>query len=266
MHRLTTLFALLWCYSVLGQTNPQFNPDYDGNGFIGVDDVLGVLGHYDTPWVDSLYWSCGDLLNYQGYDYKTVLIGEHCWFAENLRVQEFRNGDELSIAIEDSTWLSGVPACCPPNGEMCRVEGLGFLYNGWSVEDSRRLCPSGWHVSSDIDWFAIETMVGIDQSILETSGWRCTEGACGSHIRMNSIEFHEWAGMNNTGFSALPAGRRQWGEFGSTGGIGGFWCTTDEFGNFDGIHRSVFSFSEAIYRGGNSGFFGFSVRCVQDSQ
>ena len=28
---------------------------------------------------------CGTPLSYQGYDYTTVLIGNQCWFAENLR-------------------------------------------------------------------------------------------------------------------------------------------------------------------------------------
>ena len=29
--------------------------------------------------------TCGDPMSYQGYDYATVLIGDQCWFAENLR-------------------------------------------------------------------------------------------------------------------------------------------------------------------------------------
>ena len=28
------------------------------------------------------FGACGDPVGYQGYDYATVLIGEHCWFAE----------------------------------------------------------------------------------------------------------------------------------------------------------------------------------------
>ena len=40
---------------------------------------LMVIGGAETAW------QCGDLLEYQGYDYETVQIGEQCWFAENLQ-------------------------------------------------------------------------------------------------------------------------------------------------------------------------------------
>ena len=34
---------------------------------------------------DNSTWTCGDPLTYWDYDYATVLIGDQCWFAENLR-------------------------------------------------------------------------------------------------------------------------------------------------------------------------------------
>ena len=38
---------------------------------------------------------CGVTKNYQGYDYQTVQIGGQCWFAENLRTQNYTNGDDI---------------------------------------------------------------------------------------------------------------------------------------------------------------------------
>ena len=49
-------------------------------------------------------YSCGDPVSYQGYDYATVLIGEQCWFAENLRSENYENGDAIPSGLSDGEW------------------------------------------------------------------------------------------------------------------------------------------------------------------
>ena len=46
------LTLALFACSLVGYTQVSFsfNPDYNGDGYVGVDDILGVLSHYDTPW------------------------------------------------------------------------------------------------------------------------------------------------------------------------------------------------------------------------
>ena len=46
------LTLALFACSLVGytQVSASFNPDYNGDGYVGVDDILGVLSHYDTPW------------------------------------------------------------------------------------------------------------------------------------------------------------------------------------------------------------------------
>ena len=41
-------------------------------------------------------------LEYQGYDYETVQIGEQCWFAENLRAENYGNGDAIATLAGNS--------------------------------------------------------------------------------------------------------------------------------------------------------------------
>ena len=46
------LTLALFACSLVGytQVSASFNPDYNGDGYVGVDDILGVLSHYDTAW------------------------------------------------------------------------------------------------------------------------------------------------------------------------------------------------------------------------
>ena len=43
------LFAAL-SLNAVGQTNPNYNPDYDDDGVIGVSDILGILSTFGENW------------------------------------------------------------------------------------------------------------------------------------------------------------------------------------------------------------------------
>ena len=78
------------------------NPCYfnlDNSSSVGAEDLLSFLGVYGKlPTVQATQmsanapWNCDDPVSYQGYDYATVQIGDQCWFAENLRNENYRNG------------------------------------------------------------------------------------------------------------------------------------------------------------------------------
>ena len=69
MKHLLTLTALLLTFSGLAQQMP-YNPDANGDDFVGVDDVLGVLGVYDTALMQP------DLqCDYEGTELEALIIG-----------------------------------------------------------------------------------------------------------------------------------------------------------------------------------------------
>ena len=71
--------------------------------------MLDLLSAYGNCASEESTWQCGDPLEYQGYDYETVQIGEQCWFAENLRAENLRsmsyaNGDAIAGNLNDAAW------------------------------------------------------------------------------------------------------------------------------------------------------------------
>ena len=66
--------------------------DLDGDGVIGINDLMELLSSFGTMCEEpeTGEFTCGDPMNYHGYDYATVQIGDQCWFAENLRTELYR--------------------------------------------------------------------------------------------------------------------------------------------------------------------------------
>ena len=216
---------------------------------------------------------CGDPVSYQGYDYATVLIGEQCWFAENLRSESYENGDAILSDLSDIDWentLHGAVAVfgdgwsyCydfSPDGDACdeawSLNEYGRLYNWFSVDDARGLCPSGWHVPTDGEWTELtDNLGGADVaggSMKTTYGWYSD-----SAIFDNST--------NSSGFSGLPGGGR--GDNGSffDAGFSGFWWSSSPNGA-DAWYRSLYFGNEIAYSSSINPQYGFSVRCIQDSE
>ena len=245
------LAGILMPTTSFAQSNTLFNPDYNGDGFIGVDDILGALSFYDNAWAGpvSPSWSCGDPIGYAGVDYSTVQIGDQCWFAENLRTTTYLNGDAIPQNLSDGDWSNTT------SGAMAFYNNgpaYGGLYNWYAVDDARGLCPSSWHVPTDAEWTILTDHLG-------------GESVAGGQMKMNYGWFSGGHGTNSSGFSGLPGGFR--GDDGSFygAGYGGSWWGSSPLGSVAWF-RSLFSVSEDVYRSSDVLRNGFSVRCVRDAE
>ena len=136
--------------------------DTDFDGCVGMTDLLDLLSVFGT--CNETSWSCGDPLEYQGYDYETVQIGEQCWFAENLLSEYYQNGDFIPANLPDSVWASTTegavaiygegdsPVLTGSTNEVQNLLVYGRMYNSYACADERNLCPSGWRVPLTSDF------------------------------------------------------------------------------------------------------------------
>ena len=127
-------------------------------------------------------------VNYHGYDYELVEIGDQCWFAENLRTTSYRNGEVISN--ENSYLESSSEAWNELNQLSPLVDGEeGHFYSLGVIQSGLDICPSGWSVPSRNDW--IHLAAEIDLSL-------------GGHFLKDSTS---WNGVDTYGFGAKPTGR-----------------------------------------------------------
>ena len=235
------------------------NPsDTDSDGWGGMIDLLDLLSVFGT--CAEVPWECGDPLEYQGYDYETVQIGEQCWFAENLRSENYRNGYTIPANLSDAEW-QGTTA-----GAMSAIDldEYGGLYNWHAISDERGLCPSGWIIPSDEDWKVMERELGMSEEDSNAMGRRGTNQ--GAQVKADYGWGIESNGTNSSGFSALPGGFRVGDGSGSSDGIGRWWTSTPN-GTTRSWHRDLLSEDDKIGRNWDAEVhFGLSARCIQDSE
>ena len=187
-----------------GQT--QYIND-SGNNFTATFSILSTA-------------ACPSSVNFDGYDYETVQIGEQCWIAENLRTTVYADGTAIPEVTASDAWTGlSTGARCNYDNDAILAMIYGRLYNWYAVNNESGLCPSGWHVPTDEEWTALETYLGANghsgaegTALKSTSGWNSTGGG----------------GTDNFGFSALPGGRRDdyYGSFNHDGYDGWWWSSS----------------------------------------
>ena len=144
----------------------DINPaDINLDGCVQLNDLLDLLTAYGDYGAEESAWQCGDPLEYQGYDYETVQIGEQCWFAENLRAENYRNGDAIPAGLSDSDRVSTTEgATTVYQNDAANLEQFGRLYNWFAVTYEWAVCPHGWHVPTDDEVMTLELSIGAQEA------------------------------------------------------------------------------------------------------
>jgi uncharacterized protein (TIGR02145 family) len=223
----------------------------------GIPTFLAVLGSFllivtgcsksDTP--------PPPVTDADGNSYKTVRIGEQTWMAENLKTSKFSDGTDISIISDPAGWSTlETPGFCLYNNDGDSLKKIyGALYNFYAA-GSGKLCPAGWHVPSDDDW----------QKLREFSADTLTSGGGFKEEGIVHWKAPNTGAVNNTGFTALPAGIRYFeGSFSSLSYFTSFWSST-EYDTSKGWFMSLYYGDAASPLNKASKKDGFSVRCIKD--
>lgn len=241
----------------------------------------GISGNYSSVVAEKITGNKNINFNFveckdaDGNYYATVNIGTQVWMAENLKTTKYRNADSIGTTTPANKDISGESA--PKyqwayKGDESYVAKYGRLYSWFTVVDSRKIAPTGWHVATDAEWTNL-------QNYLITNGYNFDGTKTGNKMAKSLAASTDWATYigdgcigdnlsknNSSGFTALPGGGRSTGVGGVFYSIGlnGFWWSST---NYD-TDRAWFR--QLDYRGTSIGvilstkFYGFSVRCVKD--
>jgi uncharacterized protein (TIGR02145 family) len=226
-----------------------------------VNDVINsecvCAGTISLP---TLYTMGNGVTDIDGNFYPSIVINGQEWMQQNLVVTKYRNGDPIPTGLNNTTWQNTTAgAYAIYNNDAANNTTYGKLYNWYAVNDSRGLCPTGWHVPSDAEWTTLETSLGgssVAGGKMKSTG--TIDNGDGLWYSPNE------QATNESGFTGFPGGYRHLnGTYDFIGNYGYWWSSTEYDSGYAWYLLLFYDYSNVI-RSINDEQYGFSVRCVRD--
>ncbi|MDR0516635.1 MAG: hypothetical protein LBH25_06270 [Fibromonadaceae bacterium] len=209
-------------------------------------------------------------VTYEGQAYKTVVIGNQTWMAEDLSF----NADG-SRCYGDNTGGDSEGKCADYGRlyDWATAMGLEATCNSSDCSSQRQLkhqgvCPSGWHIPSNEDWDKLmryaDGTSGTDSPYDSETAGRYLKATIGWNSCGSSGSGSSYLCEDTHGFSALPGG---FGYSDGSFGIAGIrvsWWSASEDDSDSAYGRYVgYNYGGAYYTSLDKDYL-YSVRCVQD--
>jgi uncharacterized protein (TIGR02145 family) len=217
-----------------------------------------AITSYDTVYSeDKVFYTHRQdaVADADGNYYNTVKIGTQIWLGEDLKTTRLNDGTPITLLKENDKWaFNETPAYCwYANDSVSFSFPRGKLYN-WFAVKTGKLCPTGWHIPSDMEWITLKNFLGGDS-------------IAGGKLKTRGTFF--WRSPNimatgESGFSAFPGGLRNAAGAFSYVTIFNCWWSTDEYSSANANSWYVYHGSGYLYKQVALKPFGYSVRCLKD--
>ncbi|MBP6978492.1 MAG: hypothetical protein KBB71_09275 [Lentimicrobiaceae bacterium] len=227
---------------------------------VNVDGIINIL---DIVMVSNLIMTTPGMpcpgaptVSYGGQLYHTVLVGDQCWFRENLNI-----GTMIAGTIEQSNNGTIEKYCFGNDLAQCIL--YGGLYQ-WpeamkyqALPGSGGICPEGWHIPGDEEFTVLADFLG-------------GQGVAGG--KMKETGTSHWSApnagaSNESGFTGLPGGYRLYttGNFTDIGKYGILWSSSS-FDDNNGYDRYMVYTNDDLTLTFSQKTNGYSVRCIRDCE
>jgi uncharacterized protein (TIGR02145 family) len=230
--------------------------------------ILYVLTWFGIGLTDVQAQTVKDI---NGNVYHTITIGTQVWLKENLRTTRFSNAVSINTTIPDT--LDITTESMPKyqwiyDGKGSNNAKYGRLYTWYTITDSRKICPKGWHIPTDVDWTTLADYLknngyGYNNNIDEIAKSMAAKSDWNIDSMVGDIG-NDQMSNNSSGFSAFAGGYRY--GIGRYYGFGiyGYWWSAIEVDAKAASYFNLSAHPNNVFRGSTSKQNGVSVRCVKD--
>ena len=251
--------------------------------------IPNMIYHYrikaeNSKWInfygsEKIFYTGPNVIDVDSNIYHTIKIGSQVWMKENLKTTRYADGSAIPLVTDNWNTLGFTDkAFCWFNNDSASNAGTyGALYtwsaamNGAASSSSslsgvQGVCPTGWHLPSHEEWLTLKDYLGGD----DLAGGKLKEQ---DTLHWNSPNV---GATNESGFTALPGGRRSYNGQYLEIGYEGFWwssteCTSDIIRDYFNIYHTypvwsswIYNYSSEIELWPMDKEVGLSVRCVKD--
>jgi uncharacterized protein (TIGR02145 family) len=228
------------------------------NGSDVIEDAPQSNQTYIFEVVEGIPCPGSPAVIYEGQTYNTVLIGNQCWFKENLNVGTIIQGnqDMTDNGIIEKYCYEDDPANCATYGGLYQWDEM-MQYT--IQQGTQGICPAGWHLPTDVEWTTLTDFLG-GEAI--AGGKMKTMGTIGAGTGLWYAP--NTGATNESGFTVLPGGLHDYyGGFFGLGYFAYFWSST-ELLTYYAWFRLLNYTNLDVTTGSDFMYGGFSSRCLQD--
>jgi uncharacterized protein (TIGR02145 family) len=190
-----------------------------------------------------------------GNIYNVIRIGTQLWLKQNLKTTKLNDNSSIPLVTGSSAWSNlSSSGYCWYDGNEGYKSTYGAIYN-WYAVNTGKLCPAGWHVSTDNDWISLEFYLGG----VSPAGGKLKETGTTHWLSPN------YGAKDEYGFTALPGGWRR-GDNGTFEFMTsyGLWWTSTEYISPEAYYRKIWYDDDKTYKSFSHEKYGMSVRCMKD--
>ena len=198
--------------------------------------------------------------------YNVVKIGNQIWMAENLKYLPSVVGPGTGSQTTPYYYVYGYSGTTVADAKAtANYTTYGVLYN-WSAAMNgaassttnpsgiQGVCPTGWHLPSDAEWTELTDYLG-------------GESVAGGKLKETGTT--HWASpnfgaTNETGFTALPGGFRDYNGTFYNIGFSGLWWSATEYNATLAWYLNMYYNNSDVNSYLYNKEVGFSVRCLRD--
>jgi uncharacterized protein (TIGR02145 family) len=246
---------------ITGTTSTNVNANISGL-------IAGSTYHFRIKAVNSVGISYGNDLSFttvpstitdiDGNIYNVITIGSQVWMASSLRTTKYNNGNLIGTTSPATLDVSGETA--PEyqwsyGGNEINAATYGRLYTWYAINDSRNVCPTGWHVPTNDEWVVLQNALGGSQ----VAGGKMKEAGLSHWLSPNE------GADNSSGFNGLPSGyRSDAGVFYLIGQRFQLWSISVYSTDYAHDYELGYDNTGFIWGGWLPKKWGLSVRCLRD--
>jgi uncharacterized protein (TIGR02145 family) len=256
-----------------GQGTTSITVNFGGQGGnVSVTASNTSCGASQAQSLEVDVFTCGisNVLDPDGRGYRTVLIGNQCWMAEN-----YAYLPQVDIGPNYKTYYvyDYTPVGSDEEEQVYHAKATlnyytyGVLYNWWAAMDDvnahnggasdanpsgvQGICPDGWHLPSSAEWTELIDYAGgtavAGAKLKATGGW------------------YSGNGTDDYNFRALPGGINEWGmDFVAKLYQGWWWSSSQRETMQNAYYSMIYYDNDWISNTDEEMIFGCSVRCVKD--
>jgi uncharacterized protein (TIGR02145 family) len=195
----------------------------------------------------------------------SIIIDSQIWTSKNLDVSTYRDGTAIPRVVDGATWAAlTTGAYCYYNNDSTTYAAIyGKLYNWYAVAGihdndpntaNKTLAPEGWHVPTDSEWTMLTSYLGGES----VAGGKMKEVGVSHWVSPNT------GATNESGFSGLPGGYRNYDGIFNSNRNNGFWWSSSEYNPTTAWYRGLSNDIGYVYRLNYYKDSGFSGRCLRD--